>query len=292
MAIRTQIVEIPDDVADAEKIPYSQERTVINAEIAIEWLSTQVRNRSTTETTVNTYRADMRGGRWTFTAEAIKFDWYGHLIDGQHRLEALAGTLGDKEEVIIEVLVIRGMDPASQAAMDQGRRRQAGQQLDMQGYKNGMYLASVARTCHAIDEGHIWKAIRNSQMSNTAVEQWVAEHRAEMDLANNYHSGIRKIGAQPKISGAMLIQFARKDQRAAEEFFDFMCTGANLEPGSPILALRERFAKSQRTRERLSDRDTMGFYIQAWNAWRRGGRLHRIQRPKEEWTQRHFEIAP
>ena len=291
MAIRTQVVEIPDDAA-ADRIPPSEERTLIDADIAIEWLATQVRNRSTTDMTVNTYREDMRAGRWKYTAEAIKFDWYGRLIDGQHRLEALAGTKGDEDQVIIEVLVVRGMDPASQDAMDQGRRRQAGQQLDMQGYKNGMFLAAVARMCHAIDNDHIWTAIRNSQMSNSAVEAWVAEHRAEMDLANNHHSGLLKISAQPRISGAMLIQFARKDQRAAEEFFDFMATGANLEPGSPILALRERFAKAQRTRERLSDRDTMGFYIQAWNAWRRGGRLMRIQRPKEEWTKRHFEIAP
>jgi hypothetical protein len=271
---------------------------IIDAHTALDWLDTQIQNRSINAATVRSYKEEMRAGRWELNGEAIKFDVDGHLIDGQHRLLALSQTVADEDSVLIESMVVRGLPPTTQRSMDGGSRRQAGQQLGMRNIANSFNIASVARfwtMLHTKDGKYDPGALFGEQalkVSNLSIELWVDDHPDEVAFANTYMSGIRKIETRPGMSGAVLLILAEANQTAALEFFDGVIVGANLPLGSPILALRNRFDSARRTREKLSDRDVLGFYLQAWSFWRRGRQLGKVHRPREEWIPRHFEIEP
>ncbi|MBF6332319.1 hypothetical protein [Nocardia transvalensis] len=259
---------------------------IVDAELALDWLNTQQTNRPVSEPTVNTYYADMIGGHWTFNAEPIKFDTDGCLIDGQHRLLALARTIGSS--TALKFLVVRGLPPESQLSMDQGRRRDAGQQLGMLGHRNGAFLAGVARMVISIEEGWLFRDNKRLRLSNNAVAEWVAAHPDEVGLLNTYYNDLRKIFVRPGVSGAIMIVLSRVNPTATPEFFDALISGANLSETSSILALRRRFETAKLARERLSDKDIIGFYIQAWNAWRADRPLKRVQRAKTDWAPEHF----
>ncbi|MFT4088170.1 MAG: hypothetical protein QM658_13675 [Gordonia sp. (in: high G+C Gram-positive bacteria)] len=53
--------------------------------------------------------------------------------------------------------------------------------------------------------------------------------------------------------------------------------------------LRERFDRLQQQRVTTSDRDAVAFFVVAWNAWRDGRRMTKLQRPKgDAWTSETF----
>ena len=265
---------------------------IIDATTALDWLDTQVKNRPVSKPAVASYQRDMRNGLWELNGESIKFDCNGALIDGQHRLLALAGTIGDVDSVLIEVMVVRGLVPEAQRSVDGGRRRDAGQQLAMRGVASSFNLASIIRYYTLLqDPGGLFNEVAvRSKMSNLAIEVWVDEHPEEVEFINAHIHNLRKIETRAGISGAMLLIFAEVNREAALEFFEGMYTGANLAPLSPILTLRNRFTTARRTKEKMSDKDIVGFYIQAWNWWRKGDGLDKTHRPRDGWVPRHYQI--
>ena len=67
----------------------------------------------------------------------IVFDWSGNLMDGQHRLLAIA--LCGKP---VTMVVARGVDPKALDKLDIGRRRTAGNVLQFLGHKDPIALAA------------------------------------------------------------------------------------------------------------------------------------------------------
>jgi hypothetical protein len=62
--------------------------------------------------------------------------------------------------------------------------------------------------------------------------------------------------------------FGRIDQDQADEFFERLATGAELESDSPILALRRWLELNTRKRAKMPSWITAAVTIKAWNAWR------------------------
>ena len=80
----------------------------ITPEIAKIYYSRSTGNRVINRQAVKTYIAQMKTGRWVLNGETICFDSNGVLRDGHHRLLATI-----ESGVTIEVLVVRGVDPAA-----------------------------------------------------------------------------------------------------------------------------------------------------------------------------------
>ena len=74
--------------------------------LAAAWLALNNNNRRAADRVVARYRADMLEGRWEFAGDPIRFDAQGNLIDGQHRLLALAGC---PEGTQFKFLVVRNL---------------------------------------------------------------------------------------------------------------------------------------------------------------------------------------
>lgn len=88
-------------------------RTVTPA-MAITWLQHHNKfNRFIKPSVVDQFVRDLVAGRWKLTHQGVAFDWNGQLVDGQHRLTAIA-----KANIAATVYVATGLDPLVREAVD------------------------------------------------------------------------------------------------------------------------------------------------------------------------------
>lgn len=257
-------------------------------EMAALALTTMIRNRRISATKVAQYRNDMSAGRWQFTGEPIQFDTEGHLINGQHRLSALSSLEGTA--ISIPFLVIRGLPEDAQMVMDQGRVRQAGQQLQLRGVKDANTVAAGVRLYLSHSTGLAFRDNKAAaEVITTAyIEEWVDSHADLIDAINPHLHNIRQADAPSSVAYCAALMFWRKNPIAAPQFFRVLAKGGEGE-FSPITVLDKRLQRHRREGLRISNRDMLGLYIQAWNAWRKGQRFSKFQRPRGgHWTEVTF----
>jgi hypothetical protein len=235
---------------------------------------------------VNRYRNDMRAGRWSFTAEPIQFDKAGHLINGQHRMAALASLPATAN---IMFLVVRGLDIEAQMAMDQGRFRTAGTQLTMQGIKDGNVVAAGVRMYVEYKDGFLFRDNKAAaeNVTTNVIERYVADHSDVIAFMSKFIGDIKANDAPASVAYAAALIFAHRDADGAREFFHLMSHGAGTD--HPITVLDKRLQRHRREGIAISRRDELGLFIQAWNAWRKGHTLTRFQRARGgSWTETNF----
>jgi hypothetical protein len=127
------------------------ELETITPQMAADWLKkNNTKNRRLRQAWVDKMARDIKAGAFLTTHQGIAFDGNGVLLDGQHRLAAIV-----KSGKALTIIVVRGVPSLQRVngthlnawnAIDQGRARQAGEVLQMQGLKNGMKLAAVVRS--------------------------------------------------------------------------------------------------------------------------------------------------
>lgn len=247
-------------------------------------LATQVRNRELSYTTCRRYANDMAAGRWTFDASPIRFDTHGRLIDGQHRMTALA-SLADSS-ITVPFLVITGLPTGSQMVMDQGRVRTTGQQLAMNGTKRANIVSAGVRLYLVLRHGVLFRdtKLANEVVTKASVEQWVSENEEVVAYLGTFIGKLTKTDAPPSVAYCAAILFSERNRPAAQEFFTLLADGAG-DATHPITVLDKRLQRHRREGIKISNRDTLGLYIQAWNAWRGGRTLTKFQRPRNgSWT--------
>ncbi|WP_458317158.1 hypothetical protein [Mycolicibacterium brisbanense] len=225
----------------------------VSPEMARRVLAKNTRNRPISEAHVQRLMGEMSSGRWQYNGEAIKWSVDDVLLDGQHRLTALSRMPDDFPAV--PFLVVRGLPTSTQDTMDQGRKR--------------------------------------SDLSNTAVISWAQEHSIEVEIMKSIVcTDMRRVKARPSVVLAVLLHLNLVDGEAAREFSTRLYTGAGLADGDPILTLRDRLDRLREQKMRVEDRDVIGFFILAWNAWRHGRKLTKFQRPQGgSWTYESFPKA-
>lgn len=115
------------------------ELRMIGAEEARELLQRNTKNRRQKLEQIHKYVNDMQNGKWRFNGAPIVIDADGVLIDGQHRLEALAAI-----NVTLPFLVVSGVSAEAFETIDDGSKRTVSDVLGIEGKKNTHLLASVA----------------------------------------------------------------------------------------------------------------------------------------------------
>lgn len=90
---------------------------LITPKMASDLLDTQVNNRKLSTRRSQEYCRRMRDQEWRLS-DALKFDVDGHLIDGQHRLNAVIKT-----ELAQPFIILAGFPRKSQTVLDQGMNR-------------------------------------------------------------------------------------------------------------------------------------------------------------------------
>lgn len=259
----------------------------ITPELARELLGQNQENRKLDVAIVGVYRRDMLAGRWLFSADPIQFSAAGRLLNGQHRLNAIASI--EDDEFGIEFVIVRGLEEDSQKVMDQGRKRQASQHLQMLGVKNSINVAAASRTVINLDRRALFRDNRFLRVSAAEVHEWVSNNLELVENHNRNMLSIRHTPAKPAVAGAAYMVLARLgDVPLADEFIGLFGSGAGLSAGDPILAVREQLRRWKDRRRRVSEREQLALLFLAWNRWTAGKRLSRVATPSEGWNERNF----
>jgi hypothetical protein len=250
--------------SDVYPIPTHPQRLPITPELAADWLENRnlSANRNLSEHVAAKYAKAMSEGRWLFTHQGIAFDTEGWLIDGQHRLRAVAIS-----GVTVEMFVVPGCDAATFAVLDNGFKRQAHQLIDVHG---APVVAAAARIL-AIVTGEavgisVQQGVYDTQLPTDEVVR-VANLWPELsDLYVSIDACYRSSHVNRPMHLAVLAQASRTQyKRRLESWFDGLQEGAGLAATDPRLLLRNRFIRDSKQLN-VQRGLTYNLIAKAWNA--------------------------
>jgi hypothetical protein len=247
---------------------------LVTPEMAERWLESNVHNRRFSSTRANNAASDMAAGRWMITGEAIKFDIFGHETDGQHRTEGILAA-----GVPVMTLVVRGLDPAAQEVMDSGARRTAGDALSLRGTTDAKEVASTVRRILQWEDGVRERRYRLGRNTVTTAEviEWTEAHPHVLEVVSRSRAAT-DVPIPQSVRGLLWWLFDQIDPAQTAEFFARLGDGVGLPEDHPILTLRNKLmAERSRSRVRVVETAYLEMTIRAWNAWREGRKLIRMQ---------------
>jgi hypothetical protein len=236
----------------------------VTPKLAEKWLNQNTHNRRVRENAVIGYARDMEAGNWSENGESIKFAADGTLLDGQHRLHAIALS-----GVTLPMLVVTGLRNAAQETMDDGRKRTVADALTLRGEHNAVQLAAVTRRAYMWRQG----VYRNAGLQPPTNSECLTflEDNPRLRESTTVAVSLRKpTGLPASVIGLAHWVFFGIDAEDATWFFDRLGTGAGLEQYHPIWTLRKRSAEIAQESGRVPEDMLLAFVIKAWNAYRDG----------------------
>lgn len=263
----------------------------ITPKIAGEWLDTTAQNRKRRRDGIDAYSRDMSAGDWLVTGESIKFDKYGRLIDGQHRLESV---ILSRQPIVS--LVVWGLEPEVQHRLDSGIPRSFWDQLTL---NKVPYPTTVAACVRRV---FLWEAPYNERVdfsrrriTHAELEHTLSSHPEVVECAEYIENLDGKINVSSSLLTFMFWVLRTQNEPMAREFFARLVRGANLDADDPVWVLRERLrAEDERNRRRGGGRgrshQTMVLWltVSAWNHWMDDNRIVRLQLPRNGFSGENF----
>lgn len=259
--------DVSDDVGRPPDSAKVQVRALmITPEMAEKLLDDRAPNRSVSSAVLNKYARDMAAGRWKLNGQTIKISRHGHLIDGQHRLEA-----AKKSKTAFPAIIVEGLSEDVISTLDIGRRRAMSDVLRERGESNTIIFASALRWLWMI-ENNVVLAANSSPSSGELLD--LLERRPGIRASLKQVATIREIMGSG-IAAALHRTFADKDDERANMFFTRLGDGVGLASDSPILHLRERLLRTRASnRARMAEAERVALCIKAWNAYRADRPMH------------------
>lgn len=255
----------------------------ITPEVATQMLALNIaNNRPISMSVINQYTNDMLQEKWIQTADSLKFNKQGRLIDGQHRLHAII-----KAEVTVEMWVATELDENAVKYIDTGRKRSSNDLLQMQGIGGG-YSADISAVTRKIIG---WENQKQTVLSDfgkgggTKLKGSISNHQIleycekNPDVVTHAIYGKNLYCKTPvKMFSSADLGFlqwllAQKDARKADEFLEKLCLKDNVPADSPIACLYNRLLTSKSLTPLLKLKLT----FHAWNLWRQDKRISALK---------------
>ena len=251
-------------------------------------------NRKPSQANVNALAAEMIKGRWMLNGQGISFDVYGELNDGQHRLMACV-----QSDVPLKTLVIYGVEEGAFKCTDViSRPRTTGDILGIEGVKSRNDVASIAKIVmeyEARPENQKHKTFTTRTVSKTDVAEFALK-RGDFDEAARLSKRLRNVAPQPTLICACFYICSKIDADDARTFF---LAVVDLEKAMKVpqsFFLRDKLktinltmkgASSGRTRKPI---EIMALVFKAWNYFRDGRTLKKLQWKADSQTNERFPI--
>lgn len=245
----------------------------ITPDIAKQYLLTNTRNRRLRKTGVEKYARDMKAGRWMLTTDAIGFDENGVLTNGQHRLEACVET-----GIPFEAIVVRGLDPQSFDATDNGMNRTLADILHNQ--PSASAVSAGVKTAYLLRNGRNGfsdMSMKTAGLSNAmGVQEFEKNPEGYIDAAG-FANRTRKSGmnniTEGRLAGLFYFLTYDKghDRDTVESFFQQILSFKTAEDPTCEL-LRLRFLKERGQEVKMTARLRLNLVAKAWNFYITGKR--------------------
>lgn len=185
--------------------------------MARQMLELNTKNRKMRARGVEFYKGIIARGEWQLTHQGVAVDVNGVLLDGQHRLTAIA-----EGDTAVEILVTTGLPPEAMTAVDNGITRSLGDHLHLTARQ-----AALLRAIHNIDNNTIGSGrLTAAQGEETLVWCRTALH-AVCDLP-----GVFTTRNSTAVQLAVLVHYLNRHPSVIEQYIDFQ--HLNLEKLKPI----------------------------------------------------------
>lgn len=253
------------------------------------WLGRNTSNRKVRPARVREYAAAMTEGRWLYTADPVRFDEDGKLIDGQHRLMAIV-----RSGVEIEMHVVRGLSRHAQDALDTGAARTAADALKVRGFRNGPQLAGTVPIVNWLLKDGGFAA----SYSRDDIVYWAGVHEGLGEVVELAHRNRNLLPCQlAPFAATHYAALSRADYpQATNQFFiEQLVETIGLASGSPALATRRYLLglrEDKRPASRQARADTVLALLEGYRVFRSGRSLFTLRAPRGGWPVTEPVIIP
>lgn len=256
-------------------IPDMHAVMAVTPDIAENWLEHRnlERNRRYTRLIEAKYANEIRAGLWKTSPQGISFDRDGFLLDGQHRLGAIAKT-----GITVDLFVSVGWAPDVFDVLDSGYKRAPAQMVT---HPHAKLMSAAARYLGAIHGQLLTGSARGGVYVHGAstaeilrvINTWPELATFSASAQNCRSKG--QILAAPHL--AVLAQASRTQYAdRIPLWLDGVAYGENLTGLDPRLHLRSRFAAEQRAL-RNAQAMAYGLIVLAWNAYATGQQMSALR---------------
>jgi hypothetical protein len=245
----------------------------ITPRVAERYLTHNTKNRKATNDVTRLYAAIMKRGEWKYNGDPIRFDVDGFMLDGQHRLMAIA-----QSGVTQDYLVIRGLPRETFTTIDIGRKRTAGDILSIAGMKNTNAIAAGVRMYLHSQTGNPFSVSPERRVSNEAVLQFAEDNPIVVRSTKSFSKLFAKKFVGPATVCFIYIAASRAvSEESALEFFELLEKPEGLGLQSPIFLLRDKLMQDHGSKKRLNKAERVALIIKAFRLWNEGIELKTLR---------------
>ena len=243
-------------------------------------------NRNLITSRVDMYAGELQRGLWMATGEPVIIDWYGSILNGQHRLAAIIKT-----GIPAKLDLRYGVDPAAYDVIDTGRARVLSDILPIE---NPRQVSSLYRLylSYLGTEGagytHFGKTSPAAfKEDRPGAVEWATKHEKLLTKIINTcyrDKEARNLLRPPAVFMGFYFWVARKSPKEADDFFRILIDGVNYEYGKndPIRQLREqiRFLSAPTSKRKGGSMPLWmhgAMIIKSWNVWMEGETIRQLR---------------
>jgi hypothetical protein len=264
----------PDWTPDLPFVPHATGKYTITPEMALHWINRLVNVRVTSVAVIEGYARDMAAGHWSDNGETIKWDIEDNCFDGEHRLRACILA-----NVPFESWVVTGLPVQAAHTVDLGHKRLLAQVLKNSGERYSTQLASTATLIWRWERGRDALVDTRTKPTYNELAQLIednAQIRTSVEMIHGSCAQASRLSRSSTVPAMIHFFGSRNHADRADTFIEQIHTGKNIGSGDPAYALREKLIKLNRQKNRFEQRETLGLWIPAWNAYAAGRVLKRV----------------
>lgn len=217
-------------------------------------------NRNLSEATIESYAVDMAAGNWRPIGDPLRLDRQGRLIDGQHRLFAIA-----KSGVTVRFRIIHNLDDEDIHIIDTGKARRPADMLRISGFTNTILRGASLRVLMTIRTGPLTARTYPMKFTHSEIRDAAFRH-PNLEHSLSVVKAVR--GIRPSMLVAMHYigsQYLGK-AREAEAFIDVIKTGKPAYDNDPAHLMREKLVIQRNTKtSRMTEMHAIRLGIYVWN---------------------------
>ena len=196
-------------------------------------LENNVGNRPMKKSLVEYYASEMSAGRWNFNGDSIRISSDGIILDGQHRLQAIALS-----GIAQNYVIVNGLPPEVFNTIDRGKGRTVGDSFAVAGEKNSSLLAAAVRVVAMLEDKTITR--NGTHLSAVRAIEILEAHPDLRYWANKFGTTALKSKFDSSIYSCATLFGEKYGKEKIEVLMNQLSNGESLSKTDPAYVLRER----------------------------------------------------
>lgn len=235
--------------------------TLMTPEGAQRLLKENTRNRPLSQPIVRKLAIAMTEGRFKINGDTIRVDSKRRLLDGQHRLHAIAHTGVPQWMILVE-----GLDPSVFDTIDQGKVRSGGDIFAICGVKNSSYVSTSVVILWQWEQGYTLGVGQTRFMPtmDQRVQTFDRHKQLETVVADVVHHRNAMRGVYQSSYAGLHYLFRQQHKPASDRMLRLLAKGGGTAT-NPIVAVREKCIEIADSEFRRSREAIFAMLRVAWN---------------------------